>query len=93
MSLNPPFSYIIEPGDDLVVLAEDDMSYSVAPFAAGLPPRKDSAATSSAFLPPAPPAPRRPERLLIVGWRHDSAWLFIFYPHISKTTVRKMLTS
>lgn len=60
--INPPDSYVFEPGDALLVLAEDDDAYR--PKA---PPANVSAEAAAPFSVPAP----GPENLLWLGWRKD----------------------
>lgn len=65
--LRPPNDYLIAADDELLVLAEDNDSYSpiVPPQ---LAPAPDGAL---APCPPAVPSHSEPERLLFVGWRRD----------------------
>lgn len=60
--LNPLDSYIIQPGDELLVLAEDDDSY--APSNMKLVP---DPGRGPSFAIPRP----EPERVLMCGWRRD----------------------
>ena len=60
--INPPASYVVAPGDELLFLAEDDDSFKPKAPPAGWQPTKPPAFT--------PPAPRK-ENLLWLGWRRD----------------------
>ncbi|KAK9828547.1 hypothetical protein WJX72_000707 [[Myrmecia] bisecta] len=59
--LNPPGDYVLQPGDELVVLAEDSDSYAPSPRPlhtdCGTLPEWDDE--------------KAPEAVLICGWRHD----------------------
>lgn len=59
--LNPPGDYKMQPGDELLVLAEDDNTYSLGP------PQPVPVVPLPHYEPP----PRGPERFLICGWRRD----------------------
>lgn len=62
--INPPDEYVMQPGDELLVVAEDDGSYALAESGAPEP--------LPAHMPqPKRPAAQRPQQLLIVGWRRD----------------------
>ena len=58
--LNPPMETPIEPGDQLIVIAEDDDRITLAS-------RTDASIADDAIQPPRPDTPR-PERTLILGW-------------------------
>lgn len=60
--INPPASWVIAPGDQLLFLAEDDDSFGPKAAPAGWQPTK-----APAFTPPAP----KQENLLWLGWRRD----------------------
>ncbi|MBI4955535.1 MAG: potassium transporter TrkA [Myxococcales bacterium] len=57
--LNPPTDTKLGPGDDLIVIAEDDSAIHMS----GVDERVDTQAFADAA-----PQPRKPERTLIVGW-------------------------
>jgi Trk K+ transport system NAD-binding subunit len=60
--INPPNDYVMQPGDRLLALAEDDDTFSIKPVPAGWQP---SAAPAFAK------AEKKPEALLFLGWRRD----------------------
>ncbi|TDC44443.1 potassium transporter TrkA [Actinomadura sp. KC345] len=62
VSMNPPMDTVIAGGDEIVLLAEDDLLIRLAGTAR--PPVVDQAITTAA------PQPRRPERTLLIGWNH-----------------------
>jgi hypothetical protein len=73
--LNPPASRRMAPGDQLVVLAEDDDSYAPHVDGDGHKSAKGALAdaiapTSDVFLPYASTTPP-PERVFLAGWRRD----------------------
>ncbi|XP_064974516.1 probable ion channel POLLUX isoform X2 [Musa acuminata AAA Group] len=59
--INPDDSYVIKEGDEILVLAEDDDTYSPGP-----PPE-----VRRGFLPNVPSPPKYPEKILFCGWRRD----------------------
>ncbi|XP_078182320.1 ion channel protein isoform X1 [Carex rostrata] len=59
--INPDDSYIIREGDEILVIAEDDDTYSPAP----LPVMRKG------FVPNIPSPPKYPEKILFCGWRRD----------------------
>ncbi|XP_044500119.1 ion channel CASTOR-like isoform X2 [Mangifera indica] len=59
--LNPDDSYILQEGDEVLVIAEDDDSYAPA----ALPTVKEAS-----FIHIARPA-RKPQKILLCGWRRD----------------------
>ncbi|XXG74082.1 hypothetical protein AAC387_Pa07g2892 [Persea americana] len=59
--LNPSDDYILEEGDEVLVIAEDDDTYTPAP----LPEVRKS------FLPNVLSPPKFPEKILFCGWRRD----------------------
>lgn len=59
--LNPRDDYILEEGDEVLVIAEDDDTYTPAP----LPEVRKS------FLPNVLSPPKFPEKILFCGWRRD----------------------
>lgn len=59
--LNPNDDYVLQPGDEVLVIAEDDDSY--APQA--------PAVVHEAVLPAVALAPKIPEKILFCGWRRD----------------------
>lgn len=63
--LNPPDDQIIEDGDEILVLAEDDDSYEVNDGSRSIPVVGD--------LPDIPLQEKKPEVLLFCGWRRDIA--------------------
>lgn len=70
--LNPPLDTVVEPGDKIIVLAEDDDSYAPSPaslehteYREQLMKRARSLESNVA------PRPQRPSSLLFVGWRRD----------------------
>jgi len=81
MMLNPPDDYVLQEGDRLLVIAEDDNSY--APAASALPVHFEA-------LPPKT-SKRHPEKVLFCGWRRDMADLVMhmdeFVPKGSELTL------
>jgi hypothetical protein len=76
--INPPDALVIAPGDELLLLAEDDNSYTLnGPEAqrryyaagGGLPEDDDALLRAAAAAEPEKP----PERMLFCGWRRDMA--------------------
>jgi len=67
--LNPPDSYVLQPGDKVVVIAEDDDSYEAS---ADMPPSDAAqrACLSVTSQHPVPP-PEGPEKVLFCGYRRD----------------------
>eukprot|EP00658_Telonema_sp_P-2_P035140 TRINITY_DN25605_c0_g1_i2.p1 TRINITY_DN25605_c0_g1~~TRINITY_DN25605_c0_g1_i2.p1 ORF type:complete len:493 (-),score=130.98 TRINITY_DN25605_c0_g1_i2:47-1525(-) len=61
VELNPPADYVIQDGDKILVLAEDNDTY-----AAG-----DSNETPRTPVPPFELPPKAPENVLLCGWRRD----------------------
>jgi len=61
--LNPPNTFIFEVGDELLVLAEDDDTYS--------PLETPSLPSLTSKGPIRSPRPQAPERVLFIGWRRD----------------------
>ncbi|XP_074578184.1 putative ion channel POLLUX isoform X3 [Curcuma longa] len=59
--INPDDSYVLKEGDEILVLAEDDDTYSPGP----LPE------VQRGFLPNVPNPPKYPEKILFCGWRRD----------------------
>lgn len=62
--LNPPMHTVIEPSDQMIVVAEDDSAIRLA--AAPVPPDLDAVVLT-------PPSPSPPERLLLLGWNSRAA--------------------
>lgn len=60
--LNPDDSYVLQEGDALLVVAEDDNSYS---------PTLPLPAVITSPLPDVRLAPKMPEKILFCGWRRD----------------------
>ena len=60
--LNPPDSYRMEPGDKLLILAEDDDTFSIKSPPAGWQPSAAPMASSAQLT---------PEHYLFLGWRRD----------------------
>jgi len=60
--LNPPQSYEIEEGDEIICLAEDDDSYDITPLVRPLPPPPRQLLEEDE---------RVPESILFCGWRRD----------------------
>ncbi|KAJ8460963.1 hypothetical protein OPV22_033889 [Ensete ventricosum] len=59
--INPDDSYVIKEGDEILVLAEDDDTYSPGP----------PSEVRRGFLPNVPSPPKYPEKILFCGWRRD----------------------
>ncbi|KAJ3677885.1 hypothetical protein LUZ60_001688 [Juncus effusus] len=59
--INPDDDYVIKEGDEILVIAEDDDTYSPA----SLPEIRKG------FLPNIPSPPKYPEKILFCGWRRD----------------------
>jgi len=72
--LNPPASRVIPAGSSVVAIARDDDRLRFRPIAAQAPVVPDSR----------PPAPRAPERVLVIGWsRMGGAMLRALVPHLA----------
>ncbi|XP_040380824.1 probable ion channel POLLUX isoform X2 [Oryza brachyantha] len=59
--MNPDDNYVLQEGDEVLVIAEDDDTYAPAP----LPQVRKG------FLPNIPTPPKYPEKILFCGWRRD----------------------
>uniref|UniRef100_A0A0D9V8B9 RCK N-terminal domain-containing protein n=1 Tax=Leersia perrieri TaxID=77586 RepID=A0A0D9V8B9_9ORYZ len=59
--INPDNDYVLQEGDEVLVIAEDDDTYAPAP----LPQVRKG------FLPNIPTPPKYPEKILFCGWRRD----------------------
>ncbi|WOK96422.1 hypothetical protein Cni_G05129 [Canna indica] len=59
--INPDDSYVLREGDEILVLAEDDDTYSPGSLAE----------VRRGFLPNIPSPPKYPEKILFCGWRRD----------------------
>lgn len=58
--LNPPFDTVLAPGDQLIVVAADDVDAELVPF--------DPAWVDTAAIISKPPTPQPPERMLMLNW-------------------------
>jgi Trk K+ transport system NAD-binding subunit len=63
--VNPPMSTIIQAGDKVILVAEDDSTVKLSPTA---PPAPDESAIMTV-----PPVEAPPERILIMGWNDHAA--------------------
>uniref|UniRef100_A0A0E0JRJ6 RCK N-terminal domain-containing protein n=1 Tax=Oryza punctata TaxID=4537 RepID=A0A0E0JRJ6_ORYPU len=59
--MNPDDDYVLQEGDEVLVIAEDDDTYAPAPLAQ----------VRKGFLPNIPTPPKYPEKILFCGWRRD----------------------
>ena len=66
VELNPANESVLRPGDGIIVIAEDDDTYSPSPQPAPL----DKRHVSAVFQPEGVKAPLQ-ERMLFIGWRRD----------------------
>ncbi|KAE8706619.1 putative ion channel POLLUX [Hibiscus syriacus] len=63
--INPDDNYVLKEGDEVLVIAEDDDTYSPCP----LP--QDLLMVRRVSFPEVPELPKYPERILFCGWRRD----------------------
>jgi len=67
VELNPPGDYQVQPGDKILVLAEDNDTYSFG----------TSAETPRTPVPPFELPPPPPENILLTGWREDFHYMIM----------------
>jgi len=67
VELNPPGDYCVQPGDKILVLAEDNDTYSYG----------KSAETPRTPVPPFELPPPPPENILLTGWREDFHYMIM----------------
>uniref|UniRef100_A0A7S2S8C3 RCK N-terminal domain-containing protein n=1 Tax=Mucochytrium quahogii TaxID=96639 RepID=A0A7S2S8C3_9STRA len=69
--LNPPNGYVIQEGDEILVIAEDDDTYEVATENHGFPSEAAKVARYAVLVQYPVTVGKIPERFMFCGWRRD----------------------